>query len=123
MALAQSRLPSEPPPSDAAPADSGHAAPEPLSLARAIARGRAWLAEGGDSRLAQLVAGKVFLVRIVSALLALFSQVLLARWMGSWQLRVRHLHLCLDLGADDRRDVGHRAFLGGAALHSGIHRT
>jgi O-antigen/teichoic acid export membrane protein len=88
MALAQSRLPSEPPPSDAAPADSGHAAPEPLSLARAIARGRAWLAEGGDSRLAQLVAGKVFLVRIVSALLALFSQVLLARWMGSFEFGI-----------------------------------
>lgn len=46
------------------------------------------LADRSDSRLAQLVAGKVFLVRIGSALLALVSQVLLARWMGSFEFGI-----------------------------------
>ena len=46
------------------------------------------LAERSDSRLAQLVAGKVFLVRVGSALLALVSQVLLARWMGSFEFGI-----------------------------------
>src|ERR1017187_6772583 len=63
-------------------------APPASSLAGAIARVKAWLADGGDSRLAQLVAGKVFLVRVGSALLALASQVLLARWMGSFQFGI-----------------------------------
>ena len=63
-------------------------APPASSLAGAIARLKAWRADGGDSRLAQLVAGKVFLVRVGSALLALASQVLLARWMGSFQFGI-----------------------------------
>jgi len=63
-------------------------APPASSLAGAIARVKAWLADGGDSRLAQLVAGKVFLVRVGSALLALASQVLLARWMGSFEFGI-----------------------------------
>ena len=54
----------------------------------AIARIKALLTERSDSRLAQLVAGKVFLVRVASALLALVSQVLLARWMGSFEFGV-----------------------------------
>ncbi len=57
-------------------------------LARAIAHIKTLLAERSDSRLAQLVAGKVFLVRMGSALLALVSQVLLARWMGSFEFGV-----------------------------------
>ena len=44
--------------------------------------------DDSDSRLAQLVAGKVFLVRVGSALLALASQVLLARWMGSFEFGI-----------------------------------
>ena len=63
-------------------------APPASSLAGAIARLKAWRADGGDSRLAQLIAGKVFLVRVGSALLALASQVLLARWMGSFQFGI-----------------------------------
>ena len=58
------------------------------ALAGAIARIKAMLAERSDSRLAQLVAGKVFLVRVASALLALVSQVLLARWMGSFEFGI-----------------------------------
>ncbi len=54
----------------------------PLTIGGAIARVKAILGDRTDSRLAQLVAGKVFLVRVGSALFALISQVLLARWMG-----------------------------------------
>jgi len=60
----------------------------PLTAAGLIARIKAMLAERSDSRLAQLIAGKVFLVRVGSALLALASQVLLARWMGSFQFGI-----------------------------------
>jgi len=60
----------------------------PTIGARILARLKPLLAEGGDSRLAQLVAGKVFFVRVGSAMLALASQVLLARWMGSFEFGV-----------------------------------
>jgi O-antigen/teichoic acid export membrane protein len=64
-------------------------APAPLStLAGAIARIKAILTDPSDSRLAQLMAGQVFLVRIVSAVLALVTQVLLARWMGSFEFGI-----------------------------------
>jgi O-antigen/teichoic acid export membrane protein len=69
--------------------DSENVAPAPpLTAAGLIARIKAMLAERSDSRLAQLIAGKVFLVRVGSALLALASQVLLARWMGSFQFGI-----------------------------------
>ena len=60
----------------------------PPPLAGAIARVKAFLAERSDSRLAQLFAGKVFLMRLASALIALISQVLLARWMGSFEFGI-----------------------------------
>lgn len=60
----------------------------PSPLARMLARVRALLAEKTDNRIAQLVAGKVFMVRLASALLALVSQVLLARWMGPFEFGV-----------------------------------
>jgi O-antigen/teichoic acid export membrane protein len=60
----------------------------PPAAARLIARIKAILGERSDSRLAQLFAGKVFLVRVASALLALASQVLLARWMGSFEFGI-----------------------------------
>jgi hypothetical protein len=53
----------------------------PLTAAGLIARIKAMLAERSDSRLAQLIAGKVFLVRVGSALLALASQ---ACWHAGW---------------------------------------
>jgi O-antigen/teichoic acid export membrane protein len=70
-------------------ADPEHvtAAP-PSAAARVFARLKSMLPERSDSRLAQLVAGKVFLVRVGSALLALGSQVLLARWMGSYEFGI-----------------------------------
>jgi O-antigen/teichoic acid export membrane protein len=63
-------------------------APSPFSAAGLIARVKAILADRSDSRVAQLVAGKVFLVRIGSAVLALASQVLLARWMGKFEFGI-----------------------------------
>src|SRR5450830_691441 len=69
--------------------DSEQATPaQPSPLAAAIARVQAMLADRSDSRLAQLVAGKVFLVRVGSAMLALVSQVLLARWMGKFEFGI-----------------------------------
>ena len=65
-----------------------HVAPAPSTAARIFARVRTILAEKSDSRLAQLAAGKVFMVRVASALLALVSQVLLARWMGSFEFGI-----------------------------------
>ncbi|MGE5533929.1 MAG: lipopolysaccharide biosynthesis protein [Acidobacteriota bacterium] len=59
-----------------------------FSPAALVARVKSLLDDRSDSRLAQLVAGKVFLVRVVSALLALASQVLLARWMGQFEFGI-----------------------------------
>jgi O-antigen/teichoic acid export membrane protein len=53
-----------------------------------IARAKAVLAERSDDRIAQIAAGNVFLVRVLSALIALGSQVLLARWMGRFEYGV-----------------------------------
>lgn len=58
------------------------------ALAGLYARVSAILNERSGSRLVQLVAGKVFLVRVASAVLALGSQVLLARWMGSFEFGI-----------------------------------
>ncbi len=63
-------------------------APSPLPVAGLLARLKAILADRSDSRLAQLVAGKVFLLRVANALIALGSQVLLARWMGRFEFGV-----------------------------------
>ncbi|MEJ2433557.1 MAG: lipopolysaccharide biosynthesis protein, partial [Pseudolabrys sp.] len=69
--------------------DAEHAAaPTPFSAAGVIARVKAILADRGDNPIAQLMAGKVFLVRVASAMLALVSQVLLARWMGKFEFGI-----------------------------------
>ena len=85
----ESRLP--PAPRDPVASIGSERAPSaqpPLSVAGLLARVKAWLADHSDSRIAQRVAGKVFLVRVASALLALASQVLLARWMGSFEFGI-----------------------------------
>jgi len=43
---------------------------------------------GGELMLVQRLAGTVFLIRVVSALLAYGSQVLFARWMGSFEFGI-----------------------------------
>ncbi len=66
----------------------------PLSLSRradlggAIARVRALFADGSDSSLARRLAGAAFLIRVISALIAFLSQILLARWMGRFQFGI-----------------------------------
>jgi O-antigen/teichoic acid export membrane protein len=57
-------------------------------VAALLSRAAAMLAEKNDSRVVQLMAGKVFLVRVGSAVLALVSQVLLARWMGQFEFGI-----------------------------------
>ncbi len=71
-----------------ADSDAGSPQAPAGAIARVVARVRATLADRSDSRLAQLVAGQVFLVRVANALIALGSQVLLARWMGRFEFGV-----------------------------------
>ncbi len=73
-----------PPPSSGSDAT---AAPLP-TISGLIARLRGILTDKSDSRLAQLMAGKVFLVRVANAILMLLSQVLLARWMGTHEFGI-----------------------------------
>ena len=76
----------------ARPAGSEAASPSSPSaavpMARIVARIRTILADRSDSRLAQLIAGEVFLLRVANAMIALGSQVLLARWMGRFEFGV-----------------------------------
>ncbi len=78
----------EPADEPAPPAGPETLARAPSPLAGLVARVKAMLAERSDSRVAQLIAGKVFLVRVASAMLALVSQVLLARWMGRFEFGI-----------------------------------
>lgn len=82
--MAKSSLAAKPLPPKAAIMDAPASAP----AAGLFARVKAILADKSDSRIAQLIAGKVFLVRVGSALIALVSQVLLARWMGSFDFGI-----------------------------------
>jgi O-antigen/teichoic acid export membrane protein len=52
------------------------------------ARARAWLADRSDRASALRAAGAAFLIRVVSAALAYIVQILLARWMGSFEFGV-----------------------------------
>src|SRR6185437_9540201 len=91
MALPSFATPPQPPerePMALIDSENAAAARPPPSVAGIIARTKAILADRSDSRLAQLAAGKVFLVRVGSAILALASQVLLARWMGSFEFGI-----------------------------------
>ena len=49
---------------------------------------RAWLADGSDSSRAQRVASTAFLIRVASAALVYLTQIVLARWMGSFEFGV-----------------------------------
>jgi O-antigen/teichoic acid export membrane protein len=69
------------------PAPSETAA-APLRRAGLVARIKAIIADKSESRVAQLLAGKAFFVRVASAGLALVSQVFLARWMGSFEFGI-----------------------------------
>lgn len=53
-----------------------------------LARVKAWRADGGDTALAQRMAGSAFLIRVVSAGIVYLTQVLLARWMGRFEFGI-----------------------------------
>ena len=72
----------------AALSETENVRPAAFSAAGLMARVKTMLAERSDSRLAQLMAGKVFLVRVANAMLALVTQVLLARWMGKFEFGI-----------------------------------
>jgi O-antigen/teichoic acid export membrane protein len=57
-------------------------------FADAVARVRALFNDGSDSSLARRLAGAAFVIRVVSALIAFLSQILLARWMGGFEFGV-----------------------------------
>jgi O-antigen/teichoic acid export membrane protein len=57
-------------------------------LARTIEAVRAWLADHSDRSRAQRAAGTAFLIRVASAALVYLTQVLLARWMGTFEFGV-----------------------------------
>jgi O-antigen/teichoic acid export membrane protein len=59
--------------------DASNASRPPQSL---LARVKNLLGGSGDASLTRRLAGTVFIIRVLSAGLAYFSQVLLARWMG-----------------------------------------
>ena len=71
---------------------TGSEIPEPMTAKFApawmIMNARAWLADQSHRAVAQRIAGTAFLIRIVSAVLAYGSQVLLARWMGSHEFGI-----------------------------------
>ena len=59
-----------------------------LAPADVMARLKAWLADHSDASLAQRVASTAFLIRVAAAGIGYFSQVLLARWMGSFEFGI-----------------------------------
>jgi len=59
-----------------------------IFVAALVARARLWLTDASDRSLAQRTAGAAFLIRVASAGLLYLSQVVLARWMGSFEFGV-----------------------------------
>src|SRR5436305_11398851 len=57
-------------------------------VARTIDAVRGWLTDHSDRSRAQRAAGTAFLIRVASAALVYLTQVLLARWMGSFEFGV-----------------------------------
>ena len=55
---------------------------------KAAARGYALFADGSDSSLVRRLAGAAFIIRVASAAIAFVSQILLARWMGSFEFGI-----------------------------------
>ena len=69
------------------PSDVRLAVP-PLPSAGAIARIKGWLTDSGDHAVAQRMAGSAFLIRVASSGIVFGSQVIFARWMGSFEYGV-----------------------------------
>jgi O-antigen/teichoic acid export membrane protein len=74
--------------------------------AQVRAKVHSWLADGSDRSLAQKVAGGAFLIRVFSAGLIYLSQILLARWMGSFEFGIYVYVWTLVLMIGDLADLG-----------------
>jgi O-antigen/teichoic acid export membrane protein len=59
-----------------------------IPLAGLTGQIRIWLKDSGDRSIAQKIAGGAFLIRVFSAGLIYLSQILLARWMGSFEFGI-----------------------------------
>ena len=59
-----------------------------LPLAGLTAHLRAWLNDSSDRSVAQRVASAAFMIRVFSAGLIYLSQILFARWMGSFEFGI-----------------------------------
>ena len=59
-----------------------------LSVAGTLKRLRVVLADGSDLSLARRLAGAAFLIRVAGAVLAFVSQIVLARWLGSFEFGI-----------------------------------
>jgi O-antigen/teichoic acid export membrane protein len=70
------------------------------------AKVQSWLADGSDRSLAQKVAGGAFLIRVLSAGLIYLSQILLARWMGTFEFGIYVYVWTLVLMIGDLADLG-----------------
>lgn len=68
--------------------NSGRGAPLAGLSGHVRAQVRAWLTDSGDSSIAQRIASAAFLIRVFSAGLIYLSQILLARWMGSFEFGI-----------------------------------
>jgi O-antigen/teichoic acid export membrane protein len=58
------------------------------AFANLVTRTRAWRDDASHTSIAQKVAGSAFLIRMVSAALVFGSQILFARWMGSFEFGI-----------------------------------
>jgi O-antigen/teichoic acid export membrane protein len=68
--------------------DSQNASQTWAPLAGLAGHVRDWLKDSGDRSLAQKIAGGAFLIRVFSAGLIYLAQILLARWMGSFEFGI-----------------------------------
>ncbi|MDO8533656.1 MAG: GNAT family N-acetyltransferase, partial [Xanthobacteraceae bacterium] len=67
---------------------SGETGPWSLRAGALLARAKQLIADDSDQSVTRRTAGTAFLIRVFSAALVYFSQVLLARWMGRYEFGV-----------------------------------
>jgi O-antigen/teichoic acid export membrane protein len=86
--------------------DKASGLPGRLSPAALIARGRSWLSDDSHHSIAQKMAGAAFLIRVLSAALIYGSQILLARWMGTYEFGIYVYVWTLVILIGDLSDLG-----------------
>jgi O-antigen/teichoic acid export membrane protein len=87
--------------------ESENSGRQPLApLAGLAGHVRTWLKDSGDRSIAQKIAGAAFLIRVFSAGLIYLSQILLARWMGTFEFGIYVYVWTLVLVIGDLADLG-----------------